>query len=151
MTESIVAPEGSFRARAARLRAIKQEGQVTRSLMLARCDRGAEIALLLGLERETAEAIRALDEHFDGAGQPRGLRGEEIPLLARIVCLAQTAEIFHGEGGPEAACAIAARRSGEWFDPALVQAPVRLFAVNGTASLETGMLVGFSKLLLPRP
>src|SRR3954449_4437556 len=59
----IVAPEGSFRARAARLRAIKDEGQVTRSLMLARCDRGAEIALLLGLEPETAEAIRALDEH----------------------------------------------------------------------------------------
>jgi len=118
----IVAPEGSFRARAARLRAIKDEGQVTRSLMLARCDRGAEIALLLGLEPETADGIRALDEHWDGNGQPRGLRGEEIPLLARIVCLAQTAEIFHGEGGPDAACAIAARRSGEWFDPALVQA-----------------------------
>ena len=118
----IVAPEGSFRARAARLRAIKEEGQVTRSLMLARCDRGAEIALLLGLEPETAEGIRALDEHWDGNGQPLGLRGEEIPLLARIVCLAQTAEIFHGEGGPDAACAIAARRSGEWFDPALVQA-----------------------------
>ena len=48
----IVAPDGSFRARAARLRAIKEEGQVTRSLMLARCDRGAEIALLLGLAPE---------------------------------------------------------------------------------------------------
>ena len=118
----IVAPDGSFRARAARLRAIKEEGQVTRSLMLARCDRGAEIALLLGLEPETAEGIRALDEHWDGNGQPFGLRGEEIPLLARIVCLAQTAEIFYGEGGPEAACAIAERRSGEWFDPALVAA-----------------------------
>jgi putative nucleotidyltransferase with HDIG domain len=118
----IVAPDGSFRARAARLRAIKEEGQVTRSLMLARCDRGAEIALLLGLEPETAEGIRALDEHWDGNGQPRGLKGEEIPLLARIVCLAQTAEIFHGEGGPDAACAIAQRRSGEWFDPALVAA-----------------------------
>jgi putative nucleotidyltransferase with HDIG domain len=118
----VVAPDGSLRARAGRLRAIKEEGQVTRSLMLARCERGAEIALLLGLEPETAEAIRALDEHWDGNGQPRRLRGEEIPLLARIVCLAQTAEIYHGEGGPEAACAIAARRSGEWFDPALVAA-----------------------------
>jgi len=117
-----VAPEGSLRARAGRLKAIKDEGQVTRSLMLARCDRGAEIALLLGLEPETADAIRALDEHWDGNGQPLGLRGEEIPLLARIVCLAQTAEIFHGEGGPDAACAIAARRSGGWFDPDLVAA-----------------------------
>jgi putative nucleotidyltransferase with HDIG domain len=115
-----VAPEGSLRARAERLKAIKDEGQVTQSLMLARCDRGAEIALLLGLEPETADAIRALDEHWDGNGQPQGLRGEEIPLLARIVCLAQTAEIFHGEGGPAVACAVAARRSGEWFDPELV-------------------------------
>ena len=95
---------------------------MTRSLMLARCDRGAEIALLLGLHRDTAEAIRALDEHWDGNGQPYGLRGEEIPLLARIVCLAQTAEIFHDEGGPDAACKVAARRSGEWFDPELVDA-----------------------------
>ena len=118
----IVAPDGTFRARAARLRAIKDEGQVTRSLMQARCDRGAEIALLLGLEVESADAIRALDEHWDGNGQPFGLRGEAIPLLARILCLAQTAEIYHGEGGPEAACAVAARRSGEWFDPAVVAA-----------------------------
>jgi putative nucleotidyltransferase with HDIG domain len=118
----IVAPDGSLRTRAARLKAIKDEGQVTRSLMLARCDRGAEIALLLGLDRDTAEAIRALDEHWDGNGQPHGLRGGEIPLLARIACLAQTAEIFHGKGGPDAACEAAARRSGEWFDPEVVAA-----------------------------
>ncbi len=70
----------------------------------------------------TAEAIRALDEHWDGGGQPRGLRGEEIPLLGRILSLAQTAEIFHAEGGPEAAGAIVRKRSGGWFDPALADA-----------------------------
>jgi HD-GYP domain-containing protein (c-di-GMP phosphodiesterase class II) len=118
----VVAPGGTLRDRAARLRAIKEEGQVTRRLMLARCERGAEIALLLGLGSETAEAIRALDEHWDGSGQPRGLRGEEIPLLARIACVAQTAEIFHGEGGAEAACDVVARRSGEWFDPEVAEA-----------------------------
>ena len=117
-----VAPDGSLQERAARLKAIKDEGEVTRSLMQARCDRGAEIALLLGLERGTAEAIRALDEHWDGNGQPRGLAGEEIPLLARILCLAQSAEIFHAEGGLDAALRVAGRRAGEWFDPALVEA-----------------------------
>ena len=61
-----------------------------------------------------------LDEHWDGRGQPRGLRGEEIPLLARIVCLAQTVEIFHAAGGVEAAWSMARKRSGGWFDPALV-------------------------------
>src|SRR5829696_1985157 len=115
-----VAPDGSLRERGRRLKAIKDEGEVTRRLMQARCDRGAEIALLIGLSVETAEAIRALDEHWDGRGQPRGLRGEEIPLLARILCLAQTAEIFHAFGGVGAVWNMARKRSGGWFDPALV-------------------------------
>jgi HD-GYP domain-containing protein (c-di-GMP phosphodiesterase class II) len=117
-----VAPRGSPRRRLGRLLAIKAEGEVTRALMQARCDRGAEIAYLLGFGAETAEAIRALDEHWDGRGQPRGLRGEEIPLLGRILCLAQTAEIFHAAGGMDAAWAVARRRSGGWFDAALVEA-----------------------------
>jgi HD-GYP domain-containing protein (c-di-GMP phosphodiesterase class II) len=117
-----VAPGGSIRARVDRLRAIKAEGAVTRALMQARCDRGAEIALLLGLERETAEGIRALDEHWDGGGQPRGLKGDEIPLFGRILCLAQTAEVFHAAGGVRAAWRVARARKGGWFDPALVDA-----------------------------
>jgi HD-GYP domain-containing protein (c-di-GMP phosphodiesterase class II) len=117
-----VAPGGSPRRRIDRLMAIKAEQEVTRALMQARCDPGAEIALLLGLEGETAEAIRALDEHWDGGGQPRGLRGEEIPLLGRILCLAQTVEIFHAAGGARAAWRVARRRRGRWFDPALVDA-----------------------------
>ena len=117
-----VEPGGTLRARAGRLRAIHDEGEVTRSLMRARCDRGAEIARLLGLSDATAEAIRALDEHRDGRGQPRGLRGEEIPLAGRILCLAQTAEIFHAAGGVEAARKVAHRRRGAWFDPDLVDA-----------------------------
>src|SRR5919198_4676269 len=126
-----VAPGGSVRSRLDRLLDIKEEGQVTKALMQARCDRGAEIVLLLGLERETAEAIRALDEHWDGAGQPRGLRGEEIPLLGRILCLAQTVEIFHAAGGFRAAWGVARKRRGGWFDPALVDA---LGAIRGDAS-----------------
>jgi HD-GYP domain-containing protein (c-di-GMP phosphodiesterase class II) len=117
-----VAPRGSPRRRVDRLLGIKAEGEVTRALMQARCDRGAEIAHLLGFDVETAEAIRALDEHWDGRGQPRGLRGDEIPLLGRILCLAQTAEIFHAAGGDGAAWRMARRRSGGWFDPDLVEA-----------------------------
>src|SRR3954447_16790520 len=92
-----VAPGRSPRARIDRLLAIKNEGEVTRSLMQARCDRGAEIARMAGLSDRTAEAIRTLDEHWDGKGQPRGLAGEDIPLLGRILCLAQTVEIFYAE------------------------------------------------------
>src|SRR3954468_6641272 len=112
----------SLRLRADRLGAIRAEGEVTRSLMQARCDRGAEIARMLFLSEETAEAIRALDEHWDGRGQPAGLKGEEIPLLGRILCLAQTLEIFHADGGVRAAWAVARGRRGRWFDPDLVDA-----------------------------
>ncbi len=117
-----VAPGGNVRDRLDRLLAIKAEGEVTRALMQARCERGAEIALMLGLEPETADAIRTLDEHWDGGGAPRRLRGEEIPLLGRILCLAQTAELFHAAGGVRAAWRVARRRRGGWFDPALVDA-----------------------------
>ncbi len=117
-----VAPGGSLRARAAYLKGIRDEGDVTRKFMEARCDRGAEIARMLYLSEETATAIRSLDEHWDGRGMPDGLAGEEIPLLARILCLAQTVEIFHAAGGLKATRAMARRRCGRWFDPALVDA-----------------------------
>ena len=76
------------------LRGIRDEGDVTRKFMEARCDRGAEIARMLFLSEQTAAAIRSLDEHWDGRGMPDGLRGEEIPLAARILCLAQTVQVF---------------------------------------------------------
>jgi HD-GYP domain-containing protein (c-di-GMP phosphodiesterase class II) len=117
-----VAPGGSLRERAAYLRGIRDEGEVTCKFMEARCDRGAEIARMLYLSEETAAAIRSLDEHWDGRGMPDGLRGEEIPLAARILCLAQTAEIFHAAGGVDAARSVARRRRGRWFDPVLVDA-----------------------------
>ena len=117
-----VAPKESPKVKLERLLAIKDEGEVTRSLMEARCERGAEIARMIGLTEGTAEAIRALDEHWDGHGQPRWLLGEQIPLLGRILCLAQTVEIFHAKGGVDDAYAVATRRSGTWFDPELVRA-----------------------------
>ena len=73
----------------------------------------------MGFPEETAQTIRGLDEHWDGRGHPDGLAGEEIPLLARICGLAQTAEVFLTERGPAAAEEIARARSGHWFDPAL--------------------------------
>jgi HD-GYP domain-containing protein (c-di-GMP phosphodiesterase class II) len=119
---STVAPGAPLRERAAVLRGIKEEGEVTRKFMEARCDRGAEIARMLYLSEETALAIRSLDEHWDGNGMPDGIAGWEIPQLARILCLAQTVEIFHAAGGVKAARAVVKRRRGRWFDPGLVDA-----------------------------
>ena len=50
----VVAPKETPRVKLDRLLAIKDEGEVTRSLMQARCDRGAEIARMIGLSDGTA-------------------------------------------------------------------------------------------------
>jgi putative nucleotidyltransferase with HDIG domain len=118
----VAAPGAGLRRRVDVLRAVRDEGEVTRKFMEARCDRGAEIARMLFLSETTASAIRSLDEHWDGRGMPDGLRGNEIPLAARILCLAQTVEVFHASGGVKAARKIARRRRGRWFDPTLVDA-----------------------------
>jgi putative nucleotidyltransferase with HDIG domain len=117
-----VAPGGGPLAKARQMRHITAENEVTRELIGTRCEHGAAIARMLELPEDTAEAIRALDEHWDGAGQPLGLRGEEIPLFARILCLAQTVEVFVRTVGLRGSLGMAIKRRGRWFDPALVDA-----------------------------
>jgi putative nucleotidyltransferase with HDIG domain len=116
-------PGGNVVARAWQVVELAARGRGSgREMIETRCERGADIARMLDLSDATAEAIRALDEHWDGRGLPRGLAGDAIPLLARIAGLAQTVEVFFSALGRDAAYAMARRRSGTWFDPALVQA-----------------------------
>jgi len=93
-----------------------------KDLVQMRCERGADIARRIGLTENTASAIYSLDELWNGEGQPEGLRGREIPLLSRIMNLAQTAEVFFRAHGAEAAIQVARKRKGRWFDPEVVQA-----------------------------
>ena len=74
----------------------------------------------MGFPEDTPLAIRSLDEHWNGAGHPDGLKGDEIPLLARICCLAQAVEVFYTAHGPAEAEELARVRRGRWFDPVLV-------------------------------
>ncbi|HEY0786871.1 MAG TPA: HD domain-containing phosphohydrolase [Acidobacteriaceae bacterium] len=59
--------------------------QNNRAMILLRCDRGASIVRRIGLPAEVAEAVRHLDEHWDGSGYPGQLCGTEIPLLSRLL------------------------------------------------------------------
>lgn len=114
---------GSLVARFRRLAALAALGpDAGRELFQIRCSRGAEIARRVGVGDDVAQAIHDMDEHWDGGGYPRGLKGHQIPLLARIIGLAQVMEIFWGEGGAVAAIDVARGRSGRWFDPDLVKA-----------------------------
>lgn len=117
-----VRPGGSLRTKARQVAGFAGAGPVGTELVRTRCERGADIARMLEMTDDTVAAIRALDEHWDGRGVPLGLAGEQIPLLARIACLAQTVEIFHAAHGLQAALGVARERSGRWFDPALVRA-----------------------------
>lgn len=97
-----------------------RKDEASRGLIKVRCERGADITRMMGFPDSTAEAILSLDEHWNGAGQPLGLEGDSIPLLGRIASLAQTMEVFVSSDGIDAACDVAQRRSGKWFDPELV-------------------------------
>ncbi|MEJ2479296.1 MAG: HD domain-containing phosphohydrolase [Acidihalobacter sp.] len=90
--------------------------------MATRCERGAQIALQLGFSAAVADGVHSLDEHWNGRGKPEGLRGERIPLNARIALLAQVVDVFHHAGGLDAALGEVRQRSGHWFDPAVVAA-----------------------------
>ena len=116
-----VSPQSGLWNRTRRFLFLGARGQkASRRLVQIRCERGAEITRLIGFPEETAQAVRNLDEHWDGGGHPDGLRGDEIPLLARICGLAQTAEVFYSEYGPDRAEEVVKARRKKWFDPDLV-------------------------------
>jgi putative nucleotidyltransferase with HDIG domain len=102
--------------------AARHQERNAKEMVQIRCERGASIARRIGLPEATASAIHSLDELWNGAGQPDGLRGEEIPLLARIMNLTQTVDVFYTAYGQKAALEVAKKRSGRWFDPDLVRA-----------------------------
>lgn len=71
--------------------------------------------------------IRCVNERYDGTGYPARLRGEAIPLGARIVAVADAYEaLARSERGAVAASAEIARRAGTAFDPDVVAAWFRV-------------------------
>jgi HD-GYP domain-containing protein (c-di-GMP phosphodiesterase class II) len=94
-------------------------------------DRSAGIIGKIGLSSATAEAVRAIDERWDGTGQPGRWRGDRIPMLARVAAIAQHLDVFASDKGPDNAVAVMWARSGKWFDPELVKVAASLHR-NGT-------------------
>jgi HD-GYP domain-containing protein (c-di-GMP phosphodiesterase class II) len=87
-----------------------------------RCDRGASIVRKIGMSEQTAQAVRSLDEHWDGGGYPERAKGKTISPLARVMAVAQHLDVFALERSPEQAMRVLRERSGRWFDPAIVKA-----------------------------
>ncbi len=81
---------------------------------------------------EVAAIIRHHHERFDGTGYPAGLRGEAIPILARILSIVDTYEAivsrrYYGtEETPQRAFFELEKNAGTQFDPELVKLFVSL-------------------------
>ena len=60
-------------------------------------------------------------EQWNGRGWPGELKGEEVPLAARLAQLAEFSEVAHRVGGVEAAKELARGRAGKQFDPSLAE------------------------------
>ena len=86
-----------------------------------RYDRAAAIVTKLGMGQLAAEAVRSLDERWDGSGHPDSIKGEQIPLLARICAIAQHLDIVSAASGMQNAIKTLQERSGTWFDPHFVR------------------------------
>lgn len=86
-----------------------------------RYDRAAAIVTKLGMGQFAAEAVRSLDERWDGSGHPDSIKGEQIPLLARICAIAQHLDVVSAGSGTQNAIKTLQERSGTWFDPHFVR------------------------------
>ena len=88
---------------------------------------GYNIASQIEMLRPTMACIRNHHERWDGKGYPDGLKGDQIPLVARIVCIADAFDAMATDRPYKKALAIDETRAifkkqaGVQFDPQLVQ------------------------------
>jgi HD-GYP domain-containing protein (c-di-GMP phosphodiesterase class II) len=94
---------------------------------------GASLVDQVAPLRDYVPSVRGHHERWDGQGYPDGLEGEDIPLEARIICIADSfdamtsARSYKEQRDAESAVDEIRRCSGTQFDPRLVDAFERLF------------------------
>lgn len=106
------------------------------------CERGAQLAITLGLPKEAHDCIAYHHERWDGKGYPDGLSGMDIPVLARIVGIAQAFDHLTADA-PDRSCLPAetaiqqiALNSRSHFDPELLEVFIEV-AKQSTSALPT--------------
>lgn len=93
---------------------------------------GAEILKNISLIPYVAEVARSHHEHYDGTGYPDGLAGEDIPLSARIVAIADSYDamnsrrIYRNALPPEKIFEEIENNRGIQFDPELADIFLKL-------------------------
>lgn len=87
---------------------------------------GVQMTATLGLPEGASAIIAHHHEQYNGSGHPNGLAGDRIPLLARIVGIAQAFDRLTAPNGHPAmpfadACAHLSSQAGTALDPGLVE------------------------------
>jgi putative nucleotidyltransferase with HDIG domain len=96
-------------------------------VMREHCYHGYQILKKIPFLKEASEIVYAHQEHFDGSGYPRQLKGEEIPLGARLFSVADTLDAMTCDRPYRKAQSLTAAReeikrfSGKQFDPEVVK------------------------------
>jgi putative nucleotidyltransferase with HDIG domain len=91
-------------------------------------DIGARIVEGIPFLQDTLPVIRYHHERWDGSGYPSGLKGEEIPLYARIFAVADvfdaltSSRTYRNKSSPEEALEYMREQAGCLFDPVIVEA-----------------------------
>jgi len=96
-------------------------------IMREHCWHGFQILRKIPFLAEAADIVYAHQERYDGSGYPRALKGDEIPLGARIFALADTMDAIMSDRPYRPAQPFGAARdeivrwSGRQFDPEIVK------------------------------
>jgi putative nucleotidyltransferase with HDIG domain len=91
------------------------------------CLHGYHILRKIPFLQEAAEIVYTHQERYDGSGYPRGLKGNEIPLGARIFAIADTLDAITSDRPYRPAQTLQAARTeiqkwtGKQFDPAIIE------------------------------
>ena len=99
-----------------------------KQIMRTHCDIGYNVLTRIPFLRDAAEIVLAHQEFFDGTGYPRGLRGEQIPLGARIISIANAFDAMLSDCPYRNALPMSHGReeiqrcAGTQFDPRIVEA-----------------------------
>ncbi|GAB6158417.1 hypothetical protein JCM39194_16170 [Desulfotomaculum varum] len=98
---------------------------------------GANILKKVDSFSDLVAIVRAHHERYDGSGYPDGLRGEEIPLISRIISVADAFEAMTSDRSYrrrfsiDQALAELRRCAGSQFDPAIVDNFIKLVIGTG--------------------
>ncbi len=125
---------------------LQKPGRLTpeeRRRMDAHPGTGADIVASVRALSKAADLVRSHHERLDGKGYPQGLAGEEIPLGARIVLVADTFDAMTSDRPyraaltAERALAELAKYSGTQFDPRVVESLAALISRGDFTVLYT--------------